>query len=276
MRLLSLVPIVTCALAQAQDSRLTFEVASVKMHNGGGAYLDGGPGSKDPTQFTFVGASMAALLRRTFAAETYRISAPAGLPDGRFDIRAKVPPDTREPEFDHMLENLLIERFAMKVHHETRELAGYELIVAKSGLRMKPAERTTNPPAADIPVGLLTPIKDRQGELELPPGRNAHLVFRLSDGRFRHSGRMQTMAEIVAMCSRELGQPVADRTGLTGVYDFNVDFMRMPDEPDVPRNDSETPFLNAFQAQLGLRVEAKKIPVDVVVIDHIDKLPAGN
>jgi uncharacterized protein (TIGR03435 family) len=110
----------------------------------------------------------------------------------------------------------------------------------------------------------------------LSPGRDAHIVFRLSDGRFRHSGRMQTIAEIRAICQRELGKPVLDRSGLTGVYDFNIDFMRRPDEPDQKMDESATPFLTAFQAQLGLRLESKKVPVEVIVIDHIDKAAAAN
>jgi uncharacterized protein (TIGR03435 family) len=219
---------------------------------------------------------MGALLRRAYGVDSYQLSAPAGLPDAYFDIRAKVSPSTTEAQFGQMLQNLLIDRFAMKVHHETRDLAGYELVVAKGGLRVKTAEQTATPPASDIPVGRLPLIKDRAGEPQLPPGRNARLVVRLSGGRFRQSGRMQTMADIVEMCQRELLRPVVDRSGLTGVYDFNIDFVRMPDDPGEPTDDAALPFLTAFQSQLGLRLESKKVPVDVIVIDHIDKTPTEN
>jgi len=266
-----------CAIGCAQSRPPVFEVASVKVSTDErGAYLAGGPGSRDPTQFTFVHASMGALLRRAFGVDSYQLSAPAGLPDAYFDIRAKVPPSTTEAQFGQMLQNLLIDRFAMKVHHETRDLAGYELVVAKGGPRMKTAEQTATPPASDIPVGRLPLIKDRAGDPQLPPGRNARLVVRLSDGRFRQSGRMQTMADIVEMCQRELGRPVVDRGGLTGVYDFNIDFVRMPDDPGEPKDDAALPFLTAFQSQLGLRLESKKVPVDVIVIDHIEKTPTEN
>jgi uncharacterized protein (TIGR03435 family) len=266
-----------CGIACAQSNPPAFEVASVKVSTGsGGAYLTGGPGSTDPTQFTFVRASMGALLRRAYGVNSYQLSAPAGLPNAYFDIRAKVPPNTAEPQFAQMLQNLLIERFAMKVHHETQALPGYELIVAKSGLRMRTAEQTATPPASDIPVGRLPLTKDRAGDLELPPGRNARLVIQLSDGRFRQSGRMQTVADIVEMCQRELGRPVVDRSGLTGVYDFNIDFMRAPDDRSEPLDDAALPFLTAFQSQLGLRLESKKVPVDIIVIDHVEKIPTEN
>lgn len=269
--------VLACGITCAQNNPPAFEVASVKISTGsGGAYLAGGPGSRDPTQFTFVQASMGALLRRAYGVDSYQLSAPVGLPSAYFDVRAKVPPNTAEPQFAQMLQNLLIERFAMKVHHETQDLPGYELIVAKGGLRMKTAEQTATPPAPDIPVGRLPLIKDRAGDPQLPPGRNARLVVRLSDGRFRQSGRMQTMADIVEMCQRELGRPVVDRSALTGVYDFNIDFMRAPDDPSEPVDDDALPFLTAFQSQLGLRLESKKVPVDVIVIDYIAKIPIEN
>jgi uncharacterized protein (TIGR03435 family) len=255
----------------AQNSQPKFEVASVKVAtdaSGGG--ISGGPGSNDPTQFTAGRVSMGLLLRMAFAANTYRLSAPSGLPDGYFNIHAKLPPDTSKSQFEQMLQNLLIERFAMKLHHEMQERSGYELVVAKSGSRLKAAE-----PASES-LAPYSIVKDRAGESQLEPGRNARVVFRLSDGRYRQSGRMQTVADIIAMCERELQQPVVDRSGLTGVYDFNIDYMRPPDEPGDARDDAETPFLNAFQSQLGLRLERKRVPVDIIVIDHIAKTPTEN
>ncbi len=154
-------------------------------------------------------------------------------------------------------------------------MQGYELTANGRG-RLKAAEVTANPPPSDTPVGLLPLLQDREGEMQLPPGRSARLVLRLSDGRFRQSGRMQTMADIAEMCTRELGRPVIDLSELTGAYDFNIDFMRPPDDPTEARADSETPFLNAIQDQLGLRLRATKVPVKVVVIDHIEKTPSEN
>lgn len=174
----------------------------------------------------------------------------------------------------------MIDRFDMKTHREMRDLSGYEMVLGKSGLRMKVAE----PPASDlsdIPVGKLPLIKDRDGELQLPFGRKALLVIRLSDGRFRQSGRMRSMADIAEMCSRETGRPVLDSTGLGGAYDFNVDFARVLDDPSDARandapDDTVPPFVSAFQSQLGLRLISKKIPVNLVIIDQIRSTPTEN
>jgi uncharacterized protein (TIGR03435 family) len=278
MRIPSIISFFACGVAYAQGSTPTFEVATIRVSTDErGAYLAGGPGSSDPTQFTFVHASMGALLRRAFGIDSYQLAVRSGMPDGYFDVHARIPPNTAEPEFEQMLQSLLAERFAMKVHHETPDLQGYELIVAKGGLRMRTAEQTSAAPASDVPVGRLPLIKDRSGDPQLPPGRNARLVIRLSDGRFRQSGRMQTIANIVDMCARELERPVVDRSGLTGVYDFNIDFTRMSDgSSSEPGDDIALPFLTAFQSQLGLRLESKKVPVDIVVIDHIEKTPTAN
>ncbi len=219
---------------------------------------------------------MGALARRAYGVESYQLSWPAGLPDGYFDIDAKIPPETGEAEFQEMLRTMLTDRLGMKVHHETRELAGFELVAAKSGARIRPAEQTQNAQPADLPVGRIPLIQDRNGELQLPPGRSASLTIRLTDGRFRKSGRMQTIADLAAICTHELGRPVVDRTGLPGVYDFDVDFERPPDDPREPQDDAAMPFAIALQAQLGLRLISTKVPVDVIVIEHINRKPDEN
>jgi uncharacterized protein (TIGR03435 family) len=109
----------TCVSVYAQAPKLTFEVASVKVSQAeSGAYVAGGPGSSDPTRFTFVRASMGALLRRAYRIDPFQLATPAGLPNAYFDIHAKVPPGTTEPKCDEMLRNLLSERFGLQAHHE--------------------------------------------------------------------------------------------------------------------------------------------------------------
>jgi uncharacterized protein (TIGR03435 family) len=265
--------------ALAQTSGPTFEVATIRISadSNAGGYFSGGPGSRDPTLATFTHVRIGGIVRRAFGIEaSYRLVIPSGLPDAWYDIRAKIPPGTDETRFEQMLQNLLSERLGMKAHREMREVAGYEMTLAKTGLRLKAPEQTATPPDSDTPVGALPLIRDRNGEPQLPPGRNARIVVRLSDGRFRHTGRMQSMADIVAMCERELGKPILNRTELTGFFDFNVDFMRTPDEPDQKMDESATPFLTALQAQTGLRLELKKVRTEVVVIDHIEKVPGEN
>ncbi len=215
-------------------------------------------------------------MRRAYDIHHFQLIAPAGLPDWYFDVHARVPPGTSEAPFDGMLETLLAERFGLKAHRESREMPGFEILIAGKGLRLSVPERTDEPPPPDLAVGRMLLVKDRHGEMQLPPGRNAGLVLRLADGRFRQSGRMQSMADIIEMCTQEFGRPAVDRTGLSGVYDFNIDFMRPPDEPTDPQGDSGVPFLAAIEAQLGLRLRGKKMRISVVVVDRINKTPTDN
>jgi len=269
--LLCLATLVIPAEFHAQDSRRTFEVASVKTADEHiTPYLAGGPGSTDPGHLVFRGIGMALLLRRAFNVDRYQMAVPSGLPGNRYDIEARIPSGADEAQFDEMLRNLLVDRFDMKMHHETRDLPGYEMVVAKGGLRMKPAEKTKSGTPDNPPGTPLALIKDSGGENRLAFGRKARLVIRLTDGRSRLSARLQSMAEIVDICSHELQQPVTDHTGLSGLYDLDVDFARVPDEPVEARAADATdyiapPFVTAFQAQLGLRLESRKVPVDVIV-----------
>jgi uncharacterized protein (TIGR03435 family) len=263
----------------AQTHPVAFEVATVKpAAQTEGGYIAGGPGSRDPGQITYSGTTFSLLVRTAFGLNNYAISGLDSMRDLRFDIHAKVPTGTTKEEFAQMLQNLLIERFQMKIHREMRDVAGYELLAGKGGVHLAAAEVPADPPSPDIPTGRLPLTKDRKGVSQLPPGRNARLVIPLGEGLLRMSARMQSVTDIIEMCSRELARPVVDRTGLTGRYDFNIDFSRRPDPGDTPSpvEDAGTPFLGAFQSQLGFRLEARKVLVEILVIDHVEKVPAEN
>lgn len=104
--ILCLVALISPLGSFAQDLRRTFEVASVKLANGRrGAYLAGGPGSKDPIHFEFMGASMGALLRMAYGVNSYQLSTPSGLPGAHFDIEASISPNIGQVEFEEMLRN---------------------------------------------------------------------------------------------------------------------------------------------------------------------------
>jgi uncharacterized protein (TIGR03435 family) len=178
----------------------------------------------------------------------------------RWDILAKTPGGVR-PDLSEqmsMLRQLLSERFKLAYHREPKQLSIYTLTLAKGGPKLK--ESTVLPDA--------TP--------EGPPP----LIFDLSPTGAHLPARYATIAEFASVLQRSpLDRPVVDQTGLSGRYDFDLEFA--PDESVwggiVPRpENSEKPNLfKALQEQLGLRLEATKGPVDVLVIDHIDK-PSEN
>ena len=136
----------------AQPSRPEFEVASVKpatpLTTTGEALdslVSGGPGTADPGQLTCRNMALKDLFLLAYRIKTYQISGPAWLSEKKYDIAAKISRGTTKAQADLMLQNLLVERLEIKLHHETRHLPGYELVIARTGLRMgsgKPGQRT--------------------------------------------------------------------------------------------------------------------------------------
>lgn len=287
------------ALASAATFGQTFEVASVKPATPDKSMpttlmrLSGGPGTPDPGQLTYDNVPLRFILVRALEVQNFQLSGPNWLWDQRYDIHAKIAPGTTKAQFNLMLQNLFAERLGMKIHREKRELPGYELVVGKGGLKMRQSGEPVGPPALPGEVvftdgggGRIATTKDRNGLTELAPGRKGLMLFPLGTGRLRLSARLQSLAEIISACQSQTGQPVIDKTGLTGTYDFNVDFSRGGQPASVAGSDSPTPLADAkddaglpFQIaiqSLGLRLQPAKLSVEIVVIDHIEKIPTAN
>lgn len=180
-----------------------------------------------------------------------------------YDIRAKTPGEVR-PNLDEqmaMLRNLLAERFSLKFHREQKDLPVYALTGAKGGPKL--TESTTSPDAS--PEG--------------PPP----LIFVISPALVRLPARNATMAELASIMQRAaLDRPVIDRTGLSARYDFDLEFT--PDEtvfggafaaPPATDDVAKPDLRAAMQQQLGLRLEATKGPVALLMIDHAER-PSAN
>jgi uncharacterized protein (TIGR03435 family) len=121
--------------------------------------------------------------------------------------------------------------------------------------------------------------RDEEGLPQLSPGKHLRAVLMLPDGRRRISGRMQSMEDIRSMAENQSGEPVLDKTGLNGAWDFNLDIEGGMAQPGAPSPDDAVPAATLFSGmagQLGLKLEARKIPVEVVVIDRLAKTPTGN
>jgi uncharacterized protein (TIGR03435 family) len=283
--------LVVVSIATLAQSQPAFEVASMRLavsEQGMPADLmrvSDGPGTLDPDHFIYTNVPLGRILLRAFKIQPFQLS--GSIPDARYDISAKFPSGTSKEQIDLMLQNLLAERLGLKIHHEKRSAAGYELTVAKSGLKMKESRAPIGPPVTPNETvwapdgargGYIDTSRDRNGLTELAPGRKGRILFPLGGGRQRISARLQTLADIVAMCQSQIRQPIADKTGLTGTYDFNLDFS-MNGAPSgsqlAETRDEGLPFLAAIQA-LGLKLQPSKVSIDVVVIDHIEKIPVAN
>jgi uncharacterized protein (TIGR03435 family) len=298
------------AWAQATDPALTFEVASVKaaappgegrmMMMGG----RGGPGTPDPGRFTTTNMPLKMLLARAYDVKPFQISGPSWLDTERFDIVAKVPPGTTKEQFNIMLQNLLVERFKMAVHREKKDLSIFTLSVGKSGPKLK---ETTLDASAFVPpapgtVPLPPPPPPPPGGPgafpKMPAGRPGMMMF-FGDGRLRLAAIGQGMSDIANFLTNQLGRPVVDKTGLTGRYDFQMEFapeagmgpgrgMMMAPPPGAavggggdgggPAASASDPAQNLVTAvqQLGLKLDSSKGPVDLIVIDKAEKVPIEN
>ena len=299
----------------AQRPRPEFDAASVKAFDPQGSApigQRGGPGTSDPGRITFGRTTLMLLLEKEYGLPADQISGPAWMSDfagpNHYTITATMPPDTTTEEFQVMLQNLLVERFQMKLHHETRNFPGYELVVAPGGPRLKETSQGSDAGAAAVPA---PPKFNPDGSFNFPPGPQT--ATKEGKGALHAQFQAQTMSYFASrlgnMVTRALGADinsaqarVTDKTGLTGKYDFAVEFdcqgcvglsaaMRANMPLLAGRGGDETPappsatdpgsglpnIFNALEKQLGLKlVKAKDVPVDVIVIDHAEKIPTGN
>ena len=279
-----------CAAAYGQpvtDPPPTFEVASVKPSRPPegrliGVGCSGGPETKDPGLFNCENMSSYNLLMRAYNVKRYEISGPDWLDSTRFDISAKIPPGTTKEQFRLMQQNLLAERFKLTLHHEKKQMQMYELTVARNGPKLK--ESVPAPKGDDA-----TPKAQAREKLTLgsdgfpvlPPNENVMAV--MAGGWARRQQFGETVDQLAQFLSGRLGHPVINATGLTGKYDIVlswVDGLGIDGTPLAPAAapDGSEPMPTLIQAvqSLGLKLEQKKGPVDILVVDHMEKTPAEN
>jgi uncharacterized protein (TIGR03435 family) len=293
MRFPIVLSLLSCA-AFAQDSKLQFEVASLKISNAGpppqgGMRRSGGPGTPDPSQITYTNLPLNMILTTAFDVKNYQFVAPSWLADVRVDISAKVPDGTTKEQANIMMQNLIIERFRAQVHRETRDLPSYELVIARSGLKMKESDQSIPTPAdpkqADGGPPRVASVKGPDGMPLLAPGRKGMVIIGLGAGHQRVTARLEGIADLRRMAEQRVNRPVVDKTGLTGLYDFVLDFAppglasapgdSASSTPGSAVTETYPPFEAAIES-LGLHLESKKMPVQVVVIDRMEKIPVEN
>jgi uncharacterized protein (TIGR03435 family) len=171
-------------------------------------------------------------------------------------LLAKLPDDQARLEKRHMLQALLADRLQLKTHWETRPGSVFDLTIAKGGPKLQPTKVEPADPSEPAPVAnALGPEVHAGGS---------------SQGRVIECRRF-TMRSITAMLGTQLHDPVIDKTGLTGTYDFTLQFNL--DNSSDP--DAYPPLTTALQEELGLKLESVKGPLDTLVIDHVEK-PSEN
>ena len=247
------------AAAQSVAGLPSFDVASLKPNTEVGSTIQVNLGTARHGEVKLNNTNLNDCLRFAYdLASNDQIDGPdwMGSYKIRFDIDAKAQPDTPRDKLLLMLQRLLTERFHLQMHRAPKSIAHFDIEVAKDGLKLQPA---TEDPA------------DRM----------------ISYGRGLLHYKHIPMSVFAVLLSRQLKQPVFDRTGLEGFFDVKLEWRpddtepvsRGPDAANLPAVDnieSRPDLFHAMQAQLGLRLTASKAPIEVLVIDHADQTPVGN
>ena len=234
----------SAAFAQAGP---TFEVASVKRAAGGT-----GPGDiprnmdANPGHFAMYNVPLRYVLEWAYNLKDYEISGPDWIKsEERYDIVAKAASPVPADKLRLMVQALIVERFRMKSHMETRETSCYVLMPGKGPAKLKEAPADGTPSLSGGPTG----------------------------ATFHN----QPVSRFTFMLTRRLDRPVLDQTNLKGVYDFTIDLSGLGFGGNPPPAESTGPSIfTAVQNDLGLKLEARKQPVDILVIDSVKKIPVEN
>ena len=238
--------------SQTSSGEPAFEVASIKP-------VDSGPKSaryivmQGPHRFVEKDYTLKRLIAAAYNLNPKAVTGgPAWMESEHYDILALTPGE-KQPNHDQqmaMLRTLLSDQFKLNFHREPRVFPIYELQVAKGGSRLK----TSTAAPTDQPYLISTVYPQKI----VMPAKNA------------------SMADFVSVLQRAiLDRPVVDKTGLTGRFDFNLEWA--PDEsqfngdiPAAPSDAPEPPFFTAIQQQLGLRLVATRGPIPAIVVDHVE------
>jgi uncharacterized protein (TIGR03435 family) len=180
-----------------------------------------------------------------------------------------------------MLQDLLAERFHLKVHSATKEFTVYELTVAKNGPKLRKAGE--GPQSAE--PGFAVPAPGAKSAVRFVLPGNTRLTFRgasIADSANQLAWPLSEQGSQAYARAAIMGK-VIDKTGLDGLYNFTFEYAGLPNAggshlPPLPDGQDETArnLFDAIQTQLGLKLEEKKAKLDVLVIDHVDRIPTEN
>jgi len=252
--------LLACAIAGAFAPRLVafaqtqrFEVASVKPNNSGERKWLAPPPAGG--RYAVTNMTLQMLVVQAYGLPSFQISgAPPWFDSDRFDVEGKALGNPPKEQIMVMLQSLLADRFKLAVHRENKEAPVFELVVAKGGIKFKEGKCVGEPgfanPCGGFSVGLRGVMVGREVGVD------------------------QLASNLGSLLSRQ----VHDKTGLAGKYDFDLTWtpdgstIRGPGDPDAPPPDPAGPSIfTALQEQLGLELKSTKAPVEILVIDHVEK-----
>jgi len=234
------VAIAISGVSFAQDSLSAVSVRAATS-DADGSYCRGGPETADPGHFKCRDAPLMLLICLAYQVQYYQVSGPHWLEEDGYDIDATVPPKATRAQFLLMFQNLLASSFHLALHHASKESTIHALVLAKGGMKMQ--QNNAGAPSFDV------------------TNKEESVVV---------TGRRQPIGSLVGFLSLKMGVsgPVIDETGLTGEYNFTLEYT--PAEILTGAR-YKVSLGDALQAQLGLKLENKRGPIEVLQIDYAEK-----
>jgi uncharacterized protein (TIGR03435 family) len=266
--------IFVCCAAFGQPA---FEVASIKSAGPQGMEMIAIRMNTDAGMLRYTNVSLKDCIRVAYRVKDFQIEGPDWIGDTRFNITAKLPEGASTDQVPDMLQKLLAERFKLTLHRDTKDHAIYALVADKGGAKLKPAEV----PVGD--AGAQQPGRGGRG------GRGGMMIMMQDDGTHVKASSA-TLASLGEMLSRFTDRPIVDMTGIQGQYDFDLAFTPemirgMPAMPmrggpsgegraDGASDHGGTVF-DAVQ-RYGLKLESRKAPMEMLLVDSAEKTPTEN
>jgi len=234
------------AISAFAADRKAFDVASIRPAQTGRESIAAEPGT-----VTMRNTRLSACIRWAYGVHEYQLSGPGWIDEARFDIVAKAAEPAPEADLRLMMQTLLAERFNLAFHREKKELPALVMTVAKNGHKLTPTD------------------------IEGKPS--------FQTGKMNLTGRGATLSQLTDFLSGQIHQPIVDQTGLTGRFNYFLDINAYVNEemlkaagPNGPPQEASAIVAQAVQSQLGLHIESKKMPVEMFVVDAMEKTPTEN
>jgi uncharacterized protein (TIGR03435 family) len=249
----------TLAVTAFGQTAPTFDVASIRTtppgnREGGGFRRDMRTGAAvqvSPDGLIIRNSSLRSIICWAYSIFDYQLKGPDWMGASRFDINAKAAGEFPNDKLRLMLQGLLADRFKMATHTESKEMSAYILQIAKGGPKVK--ESTSG-----------------DGEMDIQPNQQRMQVTIVRAG----------VPQLIDALSNIFRAPIVDQTGLKGKYDATFDMTKYladmkPTEGGAPP-DPQAIVMRGLQEELGLKLEPKKMPVDLVIVDKAEKVPVEN
>ena len=288
MHRLVFLPILVAATLSGQVTAPEFEVATIRPYSQnsmpnsaiGGFRLDG-------AQFRYSGGTLKDSLAAAWGVKLYQLQVPEWAATDRWEIGATLPAGARRDDVNVMFRNLLNERFQIRMHREKRDFPVYVLVVDKAGLKLHPLASDDDPVTADTPVNVGFGGSAQGVNLNLGHGSSVAL------GSNRFEARKVSMQQFAATLERFVDRPVVDETGTPGNFDLTIELtpedyqatlvrsalnagVVLPPQALRALEGGSIASITSGLARAGLRLEPRKSPLEVIVVDDARKTPTEN